>query len=159
MALRLAIIEDFTGRYNVAGSEKSAVNILLQEYIDTFENEYAKKLLGKELYDEFAAGIIESIPAAKWTALKAKIKTKSINFIYFNYISETASFNTQVGEVKPNVENARIMPPVDRLVRVWNELVDWVYDDFMEWMTDNASDYPNYDASYYCFRTINCFGI
>ena len=155
----LTQIEDFIGRRNVAGSEKLSVQELLQEFIDTFEPDYIKKLLGVELSELFTAGISEAIPDTKWTTLKTKIKDKAINFIYFYWLRENSSFQTAQGEAQPTAENVMMVTSVMRQVRFLNEIITWIEDDFSEWMEQNGTDYPEYDDTYYSWKPINEFGI
>lgn len=68
----------FTGELYIAGLNGSTDAAIanaydLQWFINEYEEEYLRRLLGDDTYDEFAAGIIAG--TSKWIALKEKIYT------------------------------------------------------------------------------------
>ena len=157
---------------NLAGT--GAINVAIQNkvasYIDTYEAEFLKLLLGDDTYEDFIAGIAES----PWKELKDQIWKVTVisstlsryaspcaRYIYFKLTKDGASFASASGEVQPAVENGQIIAPVARMVNCWNRMADQC-EEIWKWMEDDArkADYPDFSRPYPNYLAkINQFGI
>lgn len=128
-------VSDFIGRYMIAQTEQASVASVVQQYIDRYEPEYFKKVLGVSLYQLYTAGITASNPI--YTALRdgdsytdyygetmfyEGLKQPIINYIYFHYLRDNTTFTTGSGEKEIN--KAIDVSSIDKQVRAWNEMVD-----------------------------------
>jgi hypothetical protein len=63
------------------------------------------------------------------------------NYVYYWYMRKQATQTTTVGEVATKTENAVRTSPGAKMVRAWNEMVQWIWEmyDFIE---TRPADYP-----------------
>lgn len=126
---------------------------MLDAYIVRYEKEYLIKLLGKELYNEFMAGLEEDPVLQKWIDLQneivdADLKISPIaNYVYFNWQERNYTKNVGIGQVKNKAENATVVRPYDAQVKAWNEMVD-MGRDTVRFVNDNGTEYPGYNVNY-----------
>lgn len=124
----------------------------LDNYIRIFQYQYLKRLLGKDLADEFIAGLEAQSVEQKWTNLKNKLvdETNIISPIsgYVYYFFATSKRHLI------STENA-VFGTNDLIVKNWNDMYDMTLEVY-EYLNDYSSTY-NYDESFN-FRTINNFG-
>lgn len=128
-------ISDFKGRYTIAQSEQPNVASVVQAYIDRYEPEYLKKVLGVTLYQQYNAGILAN--NAVYLAIRNGdnytdyygdiafydgLKQPIINFIYFHYLKDNTTFTTGSGEKV--IDKAIAVSSIDKQVRAWNEMVE-----------------------------------
>lgn len=148
----------FTGELfipNISGTTAAAIANAaeLTSFIAEYEPEYLTKLLGTDLYDEFKAGIAVAVPAAKWTALKAKIydttlyKSPAAKYVYFFYQQKQKSYTTPTGEATALHENAQPAGLSFKQMRAWNKMVKenqliW------EWLDENSDTYDTFSTDY-----------
>lgn len=86
----------------------------LSYYVDKYEREFLRLLLGDELYDAFIAGL-EEPDNARWLALKDKIYdttgsyplSPAANYVYYMLISHNVTATTMKGEVVPEQDYAK----------------------------------------------------
>jgi hypothetical protein len=147
---------------NLTGTTAAGLaNIVdLQWYIDTYEKEFLKYLLGDVLYMEFAAEIAVSVPLVKWTALKNKIYVVSTGtnptylspataYVFFYYIRKHQSLTVSTGQIQTGYENGQTVENKYTSVGPWNKMVEdckllW------EWLEEDAqrATYPNFSRQY-----------
>jgi len=142
-------------------------------YIDLLivrrEKEYLKELLGLDLYTLFMAGLAEVSVAQKWVDLKAQIvdETNKIspiaNYVYFFYLRQQKT--TDVGIVRPKVENAEIVSSAYKQCDTWNDMVELNYE-ICQWLIDNSTTYETETVLYPLWvedegllKIVNTFGI
>ncbi|MBA3971804.1 MAG: hypothetical protein H0X46_06600 [Bacteroidetes bacterium] len=153
-------------------------------YIEKYEEEYLSNMLGYELYKEYKAGIaVLPTPLVIWTNLRdgveytyydsltkwkgLKFTTGTLkrspiaNYVYYNYLKDTVSFTMGSGEVKPQSTAVVNVSPMSKMVRAWNEMVDWNRE-LIEYLDANETLYTGYEYSYardYLLRPINSFNL
>lgn len=163
---------DFTGKIKIANTAKADVATDLQIFIDDYEGEFLKLLLGETLYTDFIAGLDEDPIPAKWTALKDKIGVSIANYIYWFYMRDNNTQTVAMGETKGKSANAGSALPDEKIVRAWNEMVKICYT-VVELINNNPDDYGTYyiENFYYLgwynhhcqrpdiFHTVNVYSI
>ena len=116
----------------------------VQRFINHYEPEYLKFVLGETLYNECIAGLTVVTPDAKWTALKAKFVDSTnklspiANYVYRKLAQKTKIFWIQTGEGENTVQYTR-----EGLADSWNDMV-YQTAEIVEWLEDNSATYPNY---------------
>ena len=163
----------FFGELILSGVQDTEGAAALQLVIDSREDELLNKLLGYELNKAYQAALLLEVgptpgPAilleqrfldlregkeytngsgvlVKWPGLRFTVGTmkKSLiaNYVYWNYVRDNHTFTTGSGEKKsPLAINAL---PTAKLVRAWNEMVDWNYQLF-DFLNFYPVIYPEY---------------
>jgi len=136
---------------------------------DYCEDFYLKKLLGNIEYykyvDDKALEVHDTrytnfLTAANFTyelkTYKNDIKQMIAYFIYFDYVQESAAFNTPIGEFSSNVENSTKVIPSGKLVRAWNSAVD-LYNIAYLYLLNNIDLFPDLENEE--IEKINVWGI
>lgn len=155
----------FFGELVLSGVQSTAGEAALNLIIDSRERELLLKLFGYELYKNYIAGIAAGSPAQKWLdlrdgkeytngsgvldkwpGLRFTIGTSKqsliANYVYWHYVRDNHTFTTGSGEKKsPLAINAF---PDAKIVRAWNQMVDWNYQ-LHDFLTVNIADYPEYE--------------
>lgn len=149
---------DFTGENHIAQLSQSPVSDSLERFIDKYEPKLLRRLLGVDMYNDLIAGIFVVPPApidqkwidliegadygspvSEWVGLKYLI----VDYVYYYFQQDYNVHTIQVGVAKPKSENSVAASPVQKMVRAWNEFVDWTCD-MHRFIKANADDYPNY---------------
>lgn len=115
------------------------------DYIDVFEEEYLVASLGRDLYKDMIAGLLEETPDAKWIALRdgkeyqvtdngrsmtvkfegLKNATKKItpiaHYIYIKYVERNFHQLTALGNSSSDKENARDVSIRDKMIKAYAE--------------------------------------
>ena len=132
--MSLVNVSDFIGRYTIAQTEQPNVAAVVQQYIDRYETEYLKKVLGVTMYINYKAGITASNPI--YTALRdgdnytdyygetmfyEGLKQPILNYIYFHYLRDNVTFTTGSGEKE--IQKGHAVSSIEKQVRAWNEMV------------------------------------
>lgn len=121
----------FVGEIGIANATLQAVSTNLSVFITKYETKFLKLLLGDTLYADFTAGLLIDPIAEEWVTLRdllvnSTTKESAIaNYIYYRYMLNEASKTVGVGQVKPTAENAAQVNNMPKMVRAWNEMVDW----------------------------------
>lgn len=148
----------------------AAVNLFIQKY----EDDLLTKLLGYELYKAYKAGIaVTPTPDVKWTELRdgkeytnsngrllkwnglkfsnGSLKQSLIaNYVYFQYLKDNISFTMGAGEAKPKSSSSDNVNPYPKMVRAWNEMVEWNWQ-LIEFLDEHEATYPEWDNDGYPF--------
>ena len=79
----------------------------------------------------------------KWPGFITKGESLLANFIYCQKLRDNDSYTTVAGEASMKSVNAERVSAANKLVRAWNEAVEWVYllDDYL---IQNSAKYPLY---------------
>lgn len=133
-----------------------AVEEAVQGFIDKYEPQLLRKLLGVKMYnDALAASSIDPIPAP-WPALFdgadydsgskhfEGLRLLIADYVYWFYMFDYNVYTAQVGVVKSKSENATPASPVHKMVRAWNEFVDLTCS-LHDYLRDNSTDFPEYE--------------
>lgn len=121
---------DIPGQSNTVDSTGSA----LSSFIVKYETRYLKELLGLDLYAEFQAGLLIDPIEQKWIDLRNGLRNETTkespiaNYVYYWWMRNHASRTSAIGEVVPVAENSERTSPIGKMVRAWNEMVDWNYE-------------------------------
>lgn len=159
----------FFAELNIA--QKADVAASLTMFIDEHEEKLLTDLLGYELYKLYKAGIaVLPTPDAKWTAIRdgkeytnrsgvltkwkglrfsdgtAK-KSLIANYVYWHWLQNAAYTTTASGEKTVKTGGAVEASPVYKMVRSWNQMVDW-NKELVEFLLTNDTDYPEFQNQY-----------
>lgn len=144
----------FTGEINVPKKSDVGDFERLNYFIAKKEEEFLHDLFGYEFAKAFTEGIaVEPTPDAmwsdllngaeytdlsgslrKWRGLKFTTSTGGYklspiaNYVYFEWWTDAVTITTPMGEVKGKTETAREEIPTFKMVRAWNEMIDWLYE-------------------------------
>lgn len=143
----------------------------LSYYVDKYEREFLRLLLGDELYDAFIAGL-EEPDNARWLALKDKIYdttgsyplSPAANYVYYMLISHNITATTMKGEIVPEQDYAKNASSKQKLADSWNEILPYAKR-IWRFIDDHKSDYGQYVICRTChqflcyFAPVNIFGI
>lgn len=154
----------------IAGKSDASVSSSLTMFIDEQEARLLEYLLGYELYKLYKAGIAAGTPDAKWTAIRdgkeytnrsgvltkwkglrftdgtAK-KSLIANYVYWHWLQNEASNTTASGEKVAKTGGAMEASPVHKMVRAWNQMVNW-NKELIEFLLTNDTDYPEFQNQY-----------
>lgn len=145
----------FHGEIHISSTEDLAVAEDLQGLIDKYEPKILRELFGKTMYREFIDEIDGGSPAQKWTDLLEGVEDEWMgltndrelsliaNYVYYFWARKENTQTVGIGTVKVKAENAVKVAPVEKYVRAWNEMVDWICA-LHEYIMDHIADYPDY---------------
>lgn len=128
---------DFKGENLIPDMNIVAQNV--QSFIDKYEPIFLRKLLGAELYTAYVADPSE----VRFTDLLPYVKLAIVDYVYWQYqqFQNTQTFGAGEGKSqKQNATNASVYP---KMVRAWNEMVDYNRET-NKYLKDNAATYPEY---------------
>lgn len=153
----------FYGDLTIAQISQASNAAALQIFIDAKEEELLTKLLGYPLLKLYKAGITANTQIyedirdgkeytdslgklTKWVGLAFTIGTakKSLiaNYVYWHWIRDNYSFTTGSSEKKTDLAINAL--PDEKLVRAWNEMVNW-NTALYEFLTVNIATYPDFE--------------
>jgi hypothetical protein len=155
----------FVGKINLPQTGNTDGLALVNSFIEDYEPEYLKKVLGYELWKAFSEGIEGSgEPDQRWQdLLEGKEFTYCgklmkwdgfenrpspiSQYVYYQFIEAEAETTTLVGQASNKTENAYRVNPTTKLVQSWNDMVEA---NLMLWkfLRTNAADYPEWSISY-----------
>lgn len=123
----------------------------INAYIRKYEPRFLRELLGREVADN-----IDKYPEIRKLLANETDGTSVIaKYVYFMYTRDNVTFNTVAGEKLKNTENSTRTFPVQRLVHVWNDMVDECWGIINS--VDGVEIHPNLQAG--IFDKINVFGL
>lgn len=162
----MAIIDQTYFVYPIDLDVSKATTIEKIEFISDYcEETYLKKLLGSTQYLDYAANkaatkYVNLLTSGNFTygdyTYKNDIKTMLANFMYCEYLLETQSFNTTMGEQRASVDNSQNADNTFKFNRAWNKAVD-LYNIAKMYLYVNSSDFP--DVVSESLEHTNSFGI
>jgi len=127
---------DFKGEQLIAGLDNPGTRENLQWFIDEYEPEFLKLLLGEELSNEFVEGLV-LVPVdpptnpptylpidPKWLALRDEtdLKRMIVCYVYYWYMDNLTTLTSRPGEVKPKNENSVPASNWGKQVKAWNKM-------------------------------------
>lgn len=149
---------DFQGEQTIAETSNEGVRENLQWFIDEYEPEFLRALLGDVLAKEFVTGLVP-VPVEpptdpvtylpidpKWIALRDEtdLKRMIVCYVYYWYMDNAATLTSGTGEVKPKNENSKSVSNWDKQVKAWNKMVKMV-----RLFNLSTTDYPNYSRPFW----------
>lgn len=148
----------FIGELNIANTDEASVLSVLQLYIDEYEPEYLKLLLGAKLYFDFNAGLSADPILPQWTDLKNELITITgtskvspiANYIYFYFTRRQQYGNGGAVLTQSAFENAIVIDSKIETSRCWNKMNRLSFTVY-KFLKANASIYGNlyYDLRFY----------
>lgn len=155
----------FIGELNIPNTDKVDVLENLQFFIDRYEKEYLRKVLGVDLYNDFIDGIDPIIEP--WLSLKngkdfvnlqgrltqyfglANDDKQSplANYVYYHFQKNAYTQSTGVGETQSKTENATVVSPGAKMEKAWNDMVKQT-NVLVEFLYVNNSLYPKFSLAY-----------
>lgn len=136
--------------------------VLLEEYIATYEPEFLSLLLGGDLYAAMLQGLEAGDPDGIWEALKGQIfctgngkpVSPAANYVYFQVKRLNKTADVVKGNVKPELSHARVSNDNARMVEAWNRMARWTVG-FYRWLSAHG-EYEEYAGD--CFSP-HVFGL
>lgn len=138
---------------------EASVNAEVVKFIEKYEPLYLQDLLGYALYKAFKtdpaaarfANLISGgdfIDASGVLRPFVSVKQPIANYVYFYYMRHNITRSTGTGEkiLKNNV--SQDMSPFQKLVKSWNEMVDWSWE-LIYYVDSNQVTFPEYKRGYY----------
>lgn len=141
----------------------------LEYFIDKYEVQFLRLLLGRDLAASFIDGMAETDIDPIWSALKDEIYKQvgksyfspAANYVYFYAKRDSRTTSTVKGEARDKQDYAEITSDVNKLNKAWNDINPQVEDIYC-FLRKNWITYKQYSSST-CFRWkmryINQFGI
>jgi len=117
--------EDFTNELSLPKDQYSEI----QNFINQYETDYAVKILGAQLFEEYIANPAELrfdkifYPFNENNNVCNGIKKTLAGFIYFHYVRELQQQVTLVGNVATKSELSERVSANNKLVRTYNEAI------------------------------------
>jgi len=149
---------------------------VLDIYIEKYQKELFKILLGNNLYADFDLGMGETTPLAKWTNLLngvsgyytynglkyqyTGLKEMLTAYVYFWYNNLETTTSTPQGESKSTTNNGDVVINVNKQIRAYNRCVDLFNEaiDFINYSNSvDSTTYPEFDPG--CLKYKNSFCI
>lgn len=133
-----------------AGKAPQIINDI-QAYISKYEPRFLRMLLGKDIADNINdyPDIIPLLAQPdKGTSVIAK-------YVYFYYSRDNITINTISGQKLKKTNNSIITSPLNKLVDVWNDMVNECYD--IIFYIDDYNLKPNLKSE--IFEYINSFNL
>lgn len=82
------------------------------------------------------------------TTVTAGVKKSLIaNYVYWHWMADQATVTTGTGEKSSTAANAVDASPARKMVRAWNQMVDWNWE-LIEFLLSNPTDYPEFQNYY-----------
>lgn len=151
------------GKYSIARNNFTEDN--LQSYIDTYEPEIIKKMLGATLGGLFIANVngTTHLPTdARFLALYNAFITDDMNaqliyeskgikemvkgYVFFKYNQDSTIQNTMSGSVESTVENAQVLSLLKANIQdKYNAAID-TYNAIQWYISQNLNTYPEYNG-------------
>lgn len=157
----------FVRRLNLPqrGNAEGIADIL--DFVEQYEPEYLKCVLGLPLWQAFTDGTEGSgVPDQRWQDLltgkdftyqncthnwngfKPASKISPIaNYVYYQYVDNKTAEFVLTGVVVSSTDNNRTVAAVDRLVDTWNRMVD-MNKDLYRFLKTNQVTYPEWKLCY-----------
>lgn len=70
------------------------------------------------------------------------------NYVYFHYLKDNVSFTMGAGEVKPKSNASDKVSPYPKMVRAWNEMVDWNWE-LIQFLSEHTDTYTELSDNRY----------
>lgn len=159
---KIVSINSFEGDLYIAQKSDPAVSAAITKYIEKYEFEYFKNVLGYDLANDFWASLPVPVGGTtfdkllngyEFTGAKGKEKWigfKNIvaNYIYFQYTrGEAFTQSTGAGEKVAEAMNTISADPVMKMKKSWDDMVKehWI---LLRYINANRDTYPKFNPYY-----------
>jgi len=137
----------------------------LEQFIAIYEKWALKRLFGKDLYAAFVTDM-ETVPVpSRWTPVIALLlpdTTRKLsplaNLIYYGYISDKQALLAAGQHVKIQTTDTIATGAPLLMTQLYNEAVDDLSDVY-DYISENSSDFPEWDGDAFAFAHINFLDI
>ena len=154
------------GDLNTATPQGEARKSKLTAAITRHQPVFLAEVFGKELRDAFLAGIDETTPEARWTALRNELVdsinklSPLANYVWFKLWQESQVLATQSGDKAVSDGVLTPSPNTAKAFSTWNAMCATL-DGFNDWLEYHVADYPEWDGSgrYWYYHRMNEAGI
>lgn len=171
----------FIRKLSLSQANDTTGRSIITEFIYQYESEFLKKALCYELWKAFSDGIAGSGSAEErfedlingkefeigdkkyyWNGFKPTEgkKTPIANYVFYKFMEDKHSDNTNIGIVQSKAANAEVVPYQKKMYDAWNEMAVMMID-LKLFLDFNTEIYPEWK---YCscsevYRTKNVLGI
>ena len=135
-----------------------AIIASIDDFIERVQPEVLIDVMGEDFYDLFIAGLGETTPETRWTALEAVCVLALPYFVYYEYDIDRQTISTEAGEINVQAANIQRVSALRKWRKVYNYGVDQL-EKVYEFLQDNATDYPEWTDIGFDFEHINAFNI
>lgn len=152
--IRERIVPPTQGEVGLPTEAVTVANAKLQSFIDYYEPEIIKMIIGETLYDDYIAG--RTTTGNKWKTFDAYLfdattkKSLVADYIFCKYWKDK---DTSVGDgtVRVNAENPNRVSYQNRTIPVYNRMVDEIVKAVTFLAENYTTYYPNaeYDGKYW----------
>ncbi len=158
-----------------AGNTEGVTDV--NNFIEQYEPEYLKCVLGLDLYNAFIDGVDGSgLPDEQrwidllegvdftyknclyhWNGFKPDAKISPIaNYVFYQYVDNKVTDFTLIGMVQSTTDNNRVVVSDDVLVNAWNRMVD-MNKNLYRFLKVNKTVYPEWKICYdHCGCNCGC---
>lgn len=189
--MALIDITYFTGEIVIPNTDKDYIAQRLVLFIEKYEDNFLRDVLGYDLYKSFKAGIVNYPSGAtdqkwidiiegaeysrhsrthQWRGLTfenvdgfasgtGQLLSPIANYVYWYWVKDGFSQTMSTGESQAKAENATSISPAFKMVRAWNEMIDWI-EELYDFLRINSTTYNNWSVEH-CkkLHKANVFGI
>ena len=133
-------------------------------FVTKYESECLDRLFGYQFAKAFREGLEQPAPEQRWIDLRdgkeytfhsqlfkwigfqnAQKESIIANYVYYQYVYDQLTQTVGIGEVATKAENAAKSSPIDKAVRAWNEMVNWI-GNLHGYLNANRDVYPEYQV-------------
>ena len=163
----IAAPTDFFGDIAIAQVEQNTVSTTVLQYIDKYEPEYLRYIMGEQLYAAYllAPNTQEYIDIRdgvvyvgldglnyNWQGLKRGI----LLYVYYHYLRDTTTFTTGSGQKTVAYGNSESSVP--KQIRAWNEMVV-INNSFYNYLITLPTQINLFDGMREIYTGKNSFGL
>ena len=129
-------------------NEAAAVQECITAYIERYQDEFLLKMVGKDVAHAVTEYLAQREEDENYTADRAEELCKQLrplfaHYVYFKLVGDVNQNMTITGLKKVKSANNEHQPPRQRMVKVWNDMVQ-LNKQFIEW-----AETSDYDVYYY----------
>ena len=156
----------FRGEITIPQMNQPEVLNVVNAMISKYEPRFLKSLFGLSFYQEFEQGIdpVSGDMDQRWSDLldgtiytyndkeyewvgfsNSSKESPIANYVYSKLMEKDILYTTVTGTVKGKAENSMSANPIDKIVRAWNEMVEWNIS-LIEYLNRNTETYPEWIA-------------
>lgn len=109
----------------VAAARESELN----QWMTSLESKFLHECLGN-LYQPFVDGMTAVPVDPKWQNIYNLLVNTLLHtspyahYVWWHWTRDMSEISTGMGEATSNMENAKAVSPIRKMIRVWNEMVD-----------------------------------
>lgn len=146
---------DFVGEVLIPNNTNADVILYINQYIDEYEPEFMKKILGYALYKAYLADPLNAIYVKlidgdeytdEDTVLQQfrGLKFSLVRYVYWKIMASKVSQHTGTGTFISQSDQMTPVSPNKRMVTAWNQMAKnlWAFSDYM---AVNELVYPLYE--------------